>query len=104
MYKLFVYHPGIIENRAPKEIPKPFAKALFWPEEVRRKKIKRTAKVPSVATSDEWQNYHRIKDEEKRAKLQEKEERLGKRIQIREEKKIQEAQKKQVKEDKKKCR
>ena len=86
------------------KIPKPFAKAPFWPEEVRRKKIKRTAKVPSTATSDDWQNYHRTKDEEKPAKLQEKEERLGKRIQMREKKKIQDAQKKQVKEEKKDCR
>lgn len=94
---------GIVESRAPKDIPGPFAKALFWPEEVKRKKPqpKRTETVPSVATSDEWQTYHQSKQEKKQAELQKKEERLRRRLEAREKKKIQQEKRKQLQEEKK---
>lgn len=62
-------------------VPTPFKTSLFWPKPTASKKPKRAKdKVPSVATSEQWQSYHRKKQEDKENKEREKEERKRKRV------------------------
>lgn len=57
-------------------IPSPFKKYLFWPDETNKKKnIRKKDKVPSAVTSSAWKKYHQKKNEEKARKLKEKEQR-----------------------------
>ncbi|KAJ3665228.1 hypothetical protein Zmor_000733 [Zophobas morio] len=77
---------GRSEASSEADIPSPFKKALFWPQkdELKTTKRIRKLKLPSVATSDQWREYHRKKDEEKEKLIKDKDERKRKR----EEKKI----------------
>lgn len=68
------------ENVVKKKIPSPFKKSLFWPEpEPTKYKIKKE-KVPSVATSKEWQDYFIKKDKIKAEKIKSIEERKKERL------------------------
>ena len=50
-------------------VSSPFKKALLWPEKISKNiKKKKTEKIPTVATSDEWQAYHLKKEKEKARK------------------------------------
>lgn len=63
-----------------KDIPSPFKGALFWPKPITKKTVRKIKeKIPSVATSDQWRDYHQRKELEKQRKEQEKEERKRKR-------------------------
>jgi len=57
----------------------PFKNKLFWPKPVEKRK-KSKEKIPTVATSEEWIQYHQKKEKEKFQKQQEIEERKKKRI------------------------
>lgn len=82
-------------------IPSPFKKALFWPSNIKNiKKRKAKEKVPTVYTSDKWQEYY-IKKEAKKQKIEDekelkKAERLKNKLLKEEELKI----KKQIKKEK----
>lgn len=57
----------------PFNIPSPFKRALFWPEETpNTKKRKAKEKIPSVVTSAAWQDYHKKKEVQKQRKIEEK--------------------------------
>ncbi|CAH0547035.1 unnamed protein product [Brassicogethes aeneus] len=73
-----------------KDVPTPFKQCLFWPVKKPTKKLKRTTKekVPSVASSTQWQEYYKKKQEEKDQKEREKEERKRKREENKENKKL----------------
>ncbi|KAF5300550.1 hypothetical protein FQR65_LT09171 [Abscondita terminalis] len=61
------------------DIPSPFKNNLFWPDTPKvAKKLKE--KIPSVATSKEWQEYFRKKENKKLEKEHEIEERKRKRL------------------------
>lgn len=62
-------------------ISSPFKRVLLWPEKISKsmKMEKETEKIPTVATSDEWQAYHFKKEEEKAKKELEKIKRQEKR-------------------------
>ncbi|KAF5306512.1 hypothetical protein FQR65_LT18556 [Abscondita terminalis] len=61
------------------DIPSPFKNNLFWPDTPKvAKKLKE--KIPSVATSKEWQEYFRKKKNKKLEKEHEIEERKRKRL------------------------
>lgn len=87
-------------------VSSPFKRALFWPEPIQKKKKTRAPKekIPSVATSSEWQKYYQKKENEKTENERQKEERKQKRLVKKEQllnknsKKIKNGQKK------KKCR
>lgn len=50
-------------------VPSPFKKCLFWPEaSASTTKRKSKEKVPTVATSEQWKQYHIMKEEEKKKK------------------------------------
>ncbi|CAH1382001.1 unnamed protein product, partial [Tenebrio molitor] len=72
--------------------PTPFKKTLFWPEpkKVTLKK-KPKEKIPSVATSSQWQQYFKSKEEKKRKeeekKVQRQEERKRKKMEVEKRKK-----------------
>ncbi|XP_032670936.1 uncharacterized protein LOC116844007 [Odontomachus brunneus] len=55
----------------PSDIPDVFKKTIFWPRKndstVKKRALK--VKVPSVATSLAWQEYHRAKETEKSLRL-----------------------------------
>lgn len=58
-----------IQNNAPSDITTPFKTCLFWPEKKkteRQRKLKE--KLPSVATSTQWKEYHLKKQKEKEMK------------------------------------
>ncbi|KAJ8913919.1 hypothetical protein NQ315_005717 [Exocentrus adspersus] len=60
--------------------PSPFKKALFWPEpKVKEKRRYNKEKIPSAITSQAWQEYHSKKENEKKRKLEEKENRARER-------------------------
>lgn len=59
------------------DVPTPFKKTLFWPDTPKSKPAKE--KVPSVATSKQWQEYHEKKEEKKIKKQAGIEERKKKR-------------------------
>jgi len=62
------------------EIPSPFKRNFYWPEEVKTKaKRQLKEKVPSVATSEQWNIYFNKKTTEKAKKEEEKQQRLQKR-------------------------
>lgn len=70
----------------PLDVPSPFKRALFWPEEIKSNKKRKTKeKIPSVITSDAWQEYHLKKETDKKRKEEEKVQRMK----AREQKKIQ---------------
>jgi len=86
-------------------VSSPFKKALLWPEKTpKNMKKKKIEKIPTAATSDEWQAYHLKKEEEKARKELERvkkaEEQSAKKIII-EEKKKKQAEKKRLLEEKK---
>lgn len=61
-------------------VPSPFKNTLFWPGNSTQNKKKRLRdKIPAVATSDEWQQYHMTKEEEKVQKQKIKEDNKKKR-------------------------
>ncbi|KAJ4425395.1 hypothetical protein ANN_28010 [Periplaneta americana] len=78
-------------------IPSPFKRALFWPEE---KKHRKKDKIPSVVTSDIWQEYHRKKTNEKKRKQEELDERKKQR-EMKQQRKMEEMQKKATKKNNK---
>lgn len=82
-------------------IPSPFKNALFWPEQkdIKNKRRKKE-KVPFVASSKEWQEYHKKKEDEKRAKEMEKKRKAEERLKRKEEK-VKEAQAKLKEKEKK---
>lgn len=50
--------PSVVLN-IPDEVPAPFKKSFFWPQKTDEKtKRKSKEKVPSVATSAAWRDYH----------------------------------------------
>lgn len=55
------------------QVPTPFKKALFWPEEIGSNKKRKREKIPSAITSEVWQEYHKKKEMEKKNKLEAKE-------------------------------
>jgi tRNA A37 N6-isopentenylltransferase MiaA len=68
------------------DIPSPFKNNLFWPDTPKAtRKLKE--KIPSVATSKDWQEYHRNKENKKLEKEQEIQERKRKRLEGKEIKK-----------------
>ncbi|XP_018405554.1 PREDICTED: uncharacterized protein LOC108781930 [Cyphomyrmex costatus] len=73
----------------PSDIPDVFKKTLFWPRTNNSAAKKRAVKVkvPSVATSVAWQEYHRAKETEKSQRLIAVEERKRKRQEMAEKKK-----------------
>jgi len=62
-------------------VPEIFRSTLFWPESIKKQTKKRRSKekIPSVATSAQWQAYHTAKATEKFQKLVEMETRKKKR-------------------------
>ncbi|KAK9709465.1 hypothetical protein QE152_g26615 [Popillia japonica] len=61
-------------------IPSPFKSALFWPEEPKDAKPKRSKeKIPSVVSSTQWKAYYKKKDNEKEEKKKKIAERQKKR-------------------------
>ncbi len=56
-------------------VPSPFKRLLFWPtpKENVKKASRMKQKVPAVASSEQWQEYHRKKIEKKEADEMEKE-------------------------------
>lgn len=69
------------------QVPTPFKKALFWPEEIKSdKKRKNKEKIPFTITSESWQEYHRKKLTEKERKEEEKQKRAEERKRKKEEK------------------
>ncbi|XP_011687067.1 PREDICTED: uncharacterized protein LOC105449508 [Wasmannia auropunctata] len=73
----------------PSDIPDVFKNTIFWPRKNNsaRKKRDLKVKVPSVATSLAWQEYHRTKEMEKSQRLIAIEERKRKRQKTAEKKK-----------------
>ena len=48
-------------------MPSPFKRILFWPSsETTNVKKRRKDKIPSVATSQQWKEYHLKKENEKK--------------------------------------
>ena len=92
--------PGLIESDSavPRDIPSPFKSTLFWPKLTEKKK-KSKEKIPTVATSEEWLQYHLYKENEKTKKQQDIEERRKKREEIREKKKQERELKKNIKKE-----
>ncbi|EZA51902.1 hypothetical protein X777_09217 [Ooceraea biroi] len=82
----------------PSDISDVFKKAIFWPHTNNSATKKRALKVklPSVATSSAWQEYHRVKEMEKRQRQSAVEQRKRK-CQETAEKKKQEAEEKKRK-------
>jgi hypothetical protein len=74
------------------KVPTPFKNTLFWPEpkKVTLKK-KPKEKIPSVATSSQWQQYFKSKEEKKRKeeekKVQRQEDRKRKKMEVEKRKK-----------------
>lgn len=65
--------------------PSPFRTTLFWPKKVEKTKNKRLKeKLPTVATSDDWYNYHTRKEEEKLMKQKEIEDKRRQRAETKE--------------------
>lgn len=69
----------------PVDIPSPFKNNLFWPEIPKLAK-KQVEKIPSVATSVDWQTYFRKKEDKKIEKEKETEDRKRKRQENKEQK------------------
>ncbi|KAK5637796.1 hypothetical protein RI129_000024 [Pyrocoelia pectoralis] len=71
-------------NQVNLSIPTPFKRALFWtPSQDKKKDIKRNAKekIPAVASSAQWQEYHQKKEAKKQLEILEKEEKKQQRLQ-----------------------
>lgn len=87
----------------PSDIPDIFKKTIFWPRKNNPATKKRAlkVKVPSVASSSAWQEYHRAKEMEKIERQIAIENRKRKRQETAE-KKRQEAEKKKQEAEKKK--
>lgn len=88
-------------------IPTPFKNALFWPKtEKKDNKRRKKEKIPFVATSEQWQQYHLKKEEAKlekeRQKMARAEERLKKKEDRMNLKKINEQKKLEMKANKRK--
>jgi len=84
----------------PSDIPDVFKKAIFWPRKNNLTTKKRAAKVkiPSVATSLAWQEYHQAKEIEKYQRQIAIEERKRKRQETAQKKKTRKRGKKRQKE------
>ncbi|KAK9739034.1 hypothetical protein QE152_g9327 [Popillia japonica] len=86
--KTDIEHGETLTNKVTKQyftstgsiIPSPFKRALFWPD-VKEKTGKRTKKekLPSVATSKQWQEYHSKKTQIKKENEERKQERARER-------------------------
>lgn len=61
-------------NKILDSVPTPFKRALFWPDakENTEPKKRKKDKVPAVASSQEWQEYHKRKEEIKNKQEKEK--------------------------------
>lgn len=68
------------------QVPTPFKKALFWPEEKKSDKKRTKERIPSAITSESWQEYHKRKEAEKKRKDEEKQKRAEERKRKKEEK------------------
>lgn len=64
---------NVFAKNTKENVSTPFKKALFWPEPKTETKQKAKEKIPSVATSKEWKEYHKKKEEKKEQELKEKE-------------------------------
>lgn len=84
-----------------RNIPSPFKRAFVWPEKLSKKK-KKNEKIPTVATSDEWQKYHLMKEEEKLQKQRDIEKRKMKRQEAQLKKEHEKEKKKVLAEEKRK--
>ena len=74
------------ENHELDGIPPTFRKNYYWPEKVKTKsKRKPKEKVPSVATSEEWNLYYNTKSIEKAQKEEEQRQKAQKRKSAQEE-------------------
>ncbi|KAK4884058.1 hypothetical protein RN001_000329 [Aquatica leii] len=70
-------------NQKSLSIPSPFKRALFWTlSQDKKKDIKRNAKekIPAVASSAQWQEYHQKKEAKKQLEILEKEEKKQQRL------------------------
>ncbi|KAF6201976.1 hypothetical protein GE061_004372 [Apolygus lucorum] len=56
-------------KEAPSNIPSPFKRAFYWPEEP-TKQIAKRERLPSVVTSESWREYHLNKSRQKNEKLE----------------------------------
>jgi len=85
----------------PSDIPDVFKRAIFWPRKNNLTTKKRAAKVkiPSVATSLAWQEYHQAKEMEKYQRQIAIEERKRKRQETAQKKKTIEEKKRQKKKE-----
>lgn len=61
------------------QVPTPFKKALFWPDEIKSNNKRKKEKIPSAITSEKWQEYHKKKQIEKNKKVEEKIKKAGER-------------------------
>lgn len=61
------------------QVPTPFKKALFWPDEIKSNNKRKKDKIPSAITSEKWQEYHKKKQIEKNKKVEEKIKKAGER-------------------------
>jgi hypothetical protein len=64
-------------------VPSPFKTSLFWPEVKADSKSKNKEKLPAVATSEQWRNYHMKKIDEKQKEIDDKRKRQEIRLQKR---------------------
>lgn len=74
------------EKDIPSDIPSPFKNNLFWPE-TPKVAVKIKEKIPSVATSKNWQEYYRKKQNKKLEHEKQVQERKRKRLEMQEMKK-----------------
>ncbi|XP_068084186.1 tigger transposable element-derived protein 2-like [Anabrus simplex] len=82
-------------------IPSPFKRALFWPEPLKSKKRKCSKEIiPSVITSQQWQEYHERKEMKKRELEEQKKQRALNRMKKKEEKEEEQRRKAQEKANK----
>jgi len=86
----------------PSDIPDVFKKAIFWPRKnnLTTKKRATKVKIPSVATSLAWQEYHQAKEMEKYQRQIAIEERKRKRQETAQKKKQEREEKKDKKREK----
>ncbi|KAH9642768.1 hypothetical protein HF086_010421 [Spodoptera exigua] len=68
-------------------IPTPFKTSLFWPKEKENKKKRKTEKVPTVITSEKWQEYHENNERKKLEQFEQKQKRAEERERKKQEKK-----------------
>lgn len=85
----------------PVNIPTPFKKALFWPDESSVSKVRKRKKekIPAVTTSDQWKAYYTKKEEEKKQQEQLKESRKKQREDNKIKRESEQQQKKRKKEN-----